>query len=185
MEDNKIVELFWTRSESAITEVASKYGKYCHTIAYNILSDFEDANETVNDTYLGAWNSIPPHRPSILKTFLGKIARQISLRKYRDKNREKRGGGELALALEELDECIPSAFSVEDEIMAKELTKILNDFIGKLPKIERQVFLCRYWYFDSIETISEEFGFSISKVKTMLHRTRAKLLFQLRQEGVE
>ncbi len=185
MEDSKIIDLFWMRSELAITETASKYGKYCYAIAYNILSNPEDTEETVNDTYIGAWNSMPPHRPSILRTFLGKIARRISLKKYRDKNRDKRGGGEVSLALDELDECIPSATTVEDEVFALELSKSLNRFIAALPDTERRVFLCRYWYLDSIDTISQEFNFSTSKVKSMLYRTRGKLLRHLSQEGVE
>ncbi|MBT9779008.1 sigma-70 family RNA polymerase sigma factor [Clostridium sp. MCC353] len=183
MEDSKIVDLYWTRSERAITETARKYGNYCYAIAHNILSNAQDADESVNDTYLGAWNSMPPHRPSILRTFLGKITRRISLKKWRDKNRMKRGGGEVALALDELNECIPSGCSVEDEIIARELAGILNRFISELPEIERQVFLCRYWYLDSIEKISLEFNFSSSKVKSMLHRTRVKLRSYLRQEG--
>ncbi|MPM11667.1 hypothetical protein SDC9_58017 [bioreactor metagenome] len=185
MEDNSIVELYWARSEHAITETAAKYGKYCYTIANNIVTDSEDAKEIVNDTYLGAWNSMPPHRPSILSTFLGKITRRISLKKWRDKNRDKRGGGEVALALDELAECVPGNFNVEDEIIVKELTQTLNQFISALPETERAVFICRYWYLDSIDQISREFEFSQSKVKSMLYRTRAKLLSNLRREGVE
>jgi RNA polymerase sigma factor (sigma-70 family) len=128
---------------------------------------------------------MPPHRPSILRTFLGKITRRVSLKKCRDKGRDKRGGGEVALALDELEECVPSNTNVEKEIIASELSEILNRFVAELPEIERQVFLCRYWYLDSIEQISVAFQFSNSKVKSMLHRTRAKLLYYLRQEGVE
>ena len=100
MEDNRIVELYWARDEKAISETASKYGKYCHTIAYNILRDQGEAEESVNDTYLGAWNAMPPHHPSDLRTFLGKITRRISLKKWRDLHRDKRGGGQVSLALE-------------------------------------------------------------------------------------
>ena len=184
MEDNRIVDLYWARNEGAITETASKYGKYCYAIAYNILCDQEDADESVNDTYLGAWNAMPPHRPSILRSFLGKFTRRISLKKWRDSRRDKRGGGEVSLALDELSECVPSNVRVEDEIMAAELSKTLNRFIADLPVTERQVFLCRYWYLDAIEQISTDFGFSASKVKSMLHRTRAKLLSYLKKEGV-
>lgn len=184
MEDNRIVDLYWARNESAITETASKYGTYCHAIAYNILCDKEDADESVNDTYLGAWNAMPPHRPSILRSFLGKITRRISLKKWRDGHRDKRGGGQVSLALDELSECVPSSVMVEDEVIAAELSKTLNRFIANLPATERQVFLCRYWYLDTIEQISTDFGFSTSKVKSMLHRTRAKLLSHLKKEGV-
>lgn len=185
MEDSAIVELYWTRSEYAITETASKYGKYCYVIAHNILQSAEDADESVNDTYLGAWNSMPPHRPSILRTYLGKITRRVSLKKWRDKNRDKRGGGEVALAIEELEECVPSNTTVEEEIIAAELSETLNRFVAELAETERQVFLSRYWYLDSIEQISLDFHFSNSKVKSMLHRTRGKLLSHLRQEGVK
>ena len=185
MEDSKIVELYWVRNERAITETASKYGGYCYAIAYNILYDKGDADESVNDTYLGAWNAIPPHRPSILRTFLGKITRRVSLKKWRDSHRDKRGGSQVALALDELSECVPSNVRVEDEIMAAELSKKLNRFIAELPVTERQVFLCRYWYLDTIEQISMDFCFSSSKVKSMLHRTRKKLFAYLREEGVK
>lgn len=185
MEDNKIVDLYWMRNENAISETAAKYGKYCYAIAYNILGHAEDAKESVNDTYLGAWNAMPPHRPTVLRTFLGKIARRVSLKRWRDGSREKRGGGEVALALDELSECVPSKASVEEEIIAAELAETLNRFVSGLPDTERQVFICRYWYLDSIDKISRDFHFSRSKVKSMLHRTRARLLNYLRQEGLQ
>ena len=184
MEDSRIVDLYWMRSECAITETASKYGNYCYAIAYNILHDKEDADESVNDTYLGAWNAIPPHRPSVLGTFLGKITRRVSLKRWRDSHRDKRGGSQVSLALDELSECVPSNVVVEDQIIAMELAKTLNRFIASLPVTERQVFLCRYWYLDSIEKISMDFCFSSSKVKSMLHRTRTKLLSYLKKEGL-
>ena len=183
MEDNNIVELYWARSERAIVETASKYGKDCYAIAHNILQSAEDADESVNDAYLGAWNAMPPHRPSILRTFLGKITRRVSLKKWRDKSREKRGGGEVALALDELEACVTSDTRVEEEIFAVELSQVLNRFVAELPETERRVFLCRYWYLDSIEQICLDFHFNDSKVKSMLHRTRAKLHNHLRQEG--
>ena len=157
MDDSRIVDLYWVRNESAITETASKYGKYCYAIAYNILCDKEDADESVNDTYLGAWNAIPPHRPSVLRTFLGKITRRVSLKKWRDSHRDKRGGNEVSLALDELSECVPSNVTVEDEVIVAELSKALNHFIEDLPVTERRVFICRYWYLDSIEKISMDF----------------------------
>ena len=184
MEESRIVHLYWARSEHAITETAIKYGKYCYAIANNILQNVEEADESVNDTYLGAWNSMPPHRPSILRTYLGKITRHLSLKKLRDMNRDKRGGGEVALALEELEECVPSKATVEEEIISAELSEIINCFVAKLPETERRVFLSRYWYLDSIMQISLDFHFSNSKVKSMLHRTRKKLLFHLKQEEV-
>lgn len=112
MEDSKIIDLYWERNEKAISATGQKYGSYCYYIAYNILHDQEDADESVNDTYLGAWNAIPPHRPNMLRTFLGKITRSISLKKWRDAHRDKRGGDEVSLVLDELSECVPSNLSV-------------------------------------------------------------------------
>ena len=183
MEDERIVALYWDRSESAITETASKYGGYLNNISYNILVDREDAQECVNDTYHAAWNSMPPHRPSILSTFLGKITRRISIDRWRKLNAEKRGSGELPLALEELEDCVSGSGSVEDEIRRRELVKLFNVFLDMLPVTERRVFLCRYWYMDSIPSIAQQFGFSRSKVTSMLHRTRAKLRSVLEKEG--
>jgi len=184
MEDSRIVELYWTRSESAIEETATKYGKYCYAIASNILANAEDAQESVNDTYLGAWNSMPSHRPAVLSSFLGKITRRISIKKWQEKYAEKRGGGEIVLALDELADCIPSEQSVENELEIAELSKAIDDFVMALPMTERRVFICRYWYLDAISVISQQFGFSQSKVKSMLHRTRHKLLLHLKKEGV-
>lgn len=184
MEDSNIVRLYWERSENAIAETALKYGKYCFTIADNILQNKEDANESVNDTYWSAWNAIPPNKPTVLRTFLGKLTRRISLKKWRDENREKRGGGEVTLALEELEECIPSGTEVEEEILATELTEILNRFLAGLPETERNIFLCRYWYLDSIAQICRTYRFSESKVKSMLYRTRKKLQNHLNEEGI-
>ncbi len=184
MEDHKIVDLFWARSERAITEASEKYGNYCYAIAYNILANHEDAAESVNDTYLNAWNSMPPHRPNKLSTFLGKITRRVSIDKWRRLSADKRGGGELMLALDELSGCIPSPHNVEQEMEGAELAGIIRDFLLHLPSAERRVFICRYWYLDSISSISRQFKFSESKVKMMLHRTRRRLLAHLTERGV-
>ena len=184
MEDVHIIELFWARSETAIGATSAKYGKYCYTIAYNILANAEDADESVNDTYLNAWNSIPPHRPSNLATFLGKITRRIAIDKWRSRSAEKRGGGEVPLALDELSDCVPAKSSVEQEVETEELEQAMNDFVMALPITERRVFICRYWYLDSISSISQQFGFSQSKVKVMLHRTRKDLRIYLHRKGV-
>lgn len=183
MEDSQIVDLYWDRSEKALDETATKYGKYCYSIAFNILDDPSDAEESVNDTYLGAWNSMPPHRPSILSTFLGKITRRISIDKWRKRNAGKRGGGEMPLVLDELSECIASKKDVEKEVEQQVLAEVINRFVCSLPHKEQQVFLCRYWYMDSIDSICKQFGFSGSKVKSMLYRTRAKLRATLEKEG--
>ena len=184
MEDERIVELFWMRSEKAITETSAKYGKYCYFVAYNILSSAEDAEESVNDTYLDAWNSMPPHRPAILSTFLGKITRRIAIDRWRGRDAKKRGGGEVALTLEELAECVSSGYDVEREIEERELIGVLNTFLGKLPIDQRDVFICRYFFLMSVSEICDKFGFGQSKVKSMLSRTRKKLRDNFVKEGL-
>lgn len=181
MDDELIVQLYWNRSENAIRETDRKYGSYCKSIAYNILQNVEDAEESVNDTYMDAWNAIPPHRPSILATFLGKITRRIAVDRWRSKNRRKRGGGEIPLALEELEECIPGAQNVEKELERRELVERINMFLDTLTVAERRIFLCRYWYMDSIKEISRKSGFSQSKVMSMLHRLRQRLRLSLKE----
>lgn len=183
MEDERIVELFWERSEDAIKETSEKYGSYLTSISYSILSNIEDAKECVNDTYHDAWNCIPPHRPSILSSFLGKITRRISISKWRWLHAEKRGGSEMILALEELTECVSGTGTVEGEIHRKELAALLNGFLGNLSETERNIFLRRYWYLDSISAIAKQYGFSESKVTSMLHRIRKKLHALLAKEG--
>ena len=184
MEDSQIVALYFQRSERAIDETAKKYGKYCYHIAYNILRNREDTEETVSDTYLGAWATIPPHKPVVLSTFLGKIARRTAIKRYQHSRTQKRGGGEVALALEELSEFLSDGQNPESTIENAELTKLLNDFLRALPKEERSVFVCRYWYFDSIEDIASRFRYSESKVKMMLKRSRDRLREHLLKEGV-
>ena len=126
MDDSQSVDLYWARDERAIQATTEKYGRYCYRIAFNILSNKEDANESVNDTYMSAWKSMPQHRPSVLSTFLGKLTRRISLNKWRDYNRAKRGSGEVTLALDELSECIPSQQNPESELEMKELAQAIN-----------------------------------------------------------
>lgn len=184
MDDNLIIDLYWARSESAIGETDKKYGSYLGTIAYNILYSHEDAGEAVNDTYLRAWDSMPPERPNILSAYLAKITRRISLNKRRNQRAEKRGGGEINLVLDELSESIPSGFSVEQEVDAKALGEVLNRFLGNLKETERDMFLRRYWYMDSISDIAAVFGCGESKVKTTLYRTRQKLLATIESEGL-
>ncbi|RRD94438.1 sigma-70 family RNA polymerase sigma factor [Clostridiales bacterium COT073_COT-073] len=183
MNDEQIVELYWERKEIAIVETAAKYGSYLSSISYNILANHEDASECVNDTYHAAWNTMPPHRPTLLSAFLGKITRRISIDCWRKYQAEKRGGGEMALVLEELEDCVAGSNNVEKEMESREWVRWFNDFLKSLPETERRVFLCRYWYMDSIKAISEQFGFSQSKVMSMLHRTRGKLRAQLIKEG--
>ena len=183
MEDERIVQLYWARSSQAIAETDRKYGTYCNSIAYGILQNNEDAEESVSDTYLDAWNAMPPHRPSVLATFLGKITRRIAIDRWRSANRAKRGGGEIVVALEELEQCLAGGQSPEQEIEKKELAQTVNRFLDGLSLWERRVFLARYWYLDSIREIGERFGFSQSKVTSMLFRSRNKLRLQLEKEG--
>lgn len=184
MEDTQIVDLFFARNEQAIDETAHKYGKYLFSIADHILSSNRDSEEAVNDTYLGAWKSIPPHRPDRLSTYLGKITRRCSLEKWKAMHAQKRGGGEVPLALEELSECIPAGETPEQAMELKELTQLLNTFIRTLAETEQRVFICRYWYLMSVKAISRNFGFTESKVKSMLSRTRGKLKTYLEREGI-
>ena len=184
MDDQVIIDLYWSRSETAIVETDQKYGKYCYSIAYNILANNEDAEESVSDTYMAAWNAIPPKRPSILATFLGKITRHLSIDRWRARNRYKRGGGEIVLALEELQDCTADEQTIEKVLERKHLVFIFNRFLGSLPETERRIFLCRYWYMDPISNIASYYGFSDSKVTSMLHRTRKKLRVVLEQEGL-
>ena len=184
MNDKQIVDLFWQRSESAISETAGKYGKYCYTIAFNILESAQDSEECVNDTWLSAWNSMPDKRPEKLSPFLGKITRNFAISKALEKTRKKRGGGALPLALDELDDCVASGFSLEEELDARELERAMNAFVRSLPETERQVFVLRYWFLETEERIAKRQGFSRSKVGAMLKRIRNKLRNYLMQEGL-
>ena len=181
-DDQKIIELYCNRSENAIAETAGKYGRYCNAIAYGILKSHEDAQECVSDVYLTAWNAIPPRRPADLSTYLGKITRNLSIDRLRTQSREKRGGGEAPLALEELEEVVAGSDSPENEALRKELIAALNRFLGNLSQQERYVFVRRYWYLDSLTDIAEKTGFSGSKVASMLYRLRGRLKKQLIKE---
>ncbi|MBQ8683940.1 MAG: sigma-70 family RNA polymerase sigma factor [Clostridia bacterium] len=184
MEDAKIVELYWQREEQAIEETATKYGGYCRGIAYNVLGDSGEAEESVNDTWLDAWNSMPPHRPSILSTFLGKITRRVSIDRWRRKQAEKRGGGQMPAVLDELEDCVAAEGGVEQAVEQNLLAQTVNRFVLALPEMEQRVFLCRYWYMEGVGVIAHRFGFTESKVKSMLYRTREKLRAQLMKEGL-
>ena len=184
MEDQQIVDLYFARSESAITETDRKYGRYCHSIAYNILEDHEDAKEVVNDTYLKAWNTIPPNRPDPLKPYVGMISRHLSLDRYEEYHTQKRGG-QVPLVLEELAECIPDNDSREDIGESVALKDALAKFIRSLPDKTQRIFLRRYWYASSVAEIAEEFGMRENSVNVLLHRTRKKLKDHLQKEGFD
>lgn len=184
MEDKQIVALFYERSENAISETQHKYGRYCHYIAQNVLQNQEDAAECVNDAYLRAWNAIPPHRPDNLRTFLGKITRNLALNRLEKRGAEKRGSDQMTLILEELRECVPSVHDTEallDKILLKQ---VLDDFLSGLKPEPRKIFVRRYWYCSSVREIAESYGLTESKVTVTLCRVRQKLAQRLRKEGI-
>ncbi|MCD7739308.1 MAG: sigma-70 family RNA polymerase sigma factor [Lachnospiraceae bacterium] len=183
MEDIAIIGLYWDRNEQAIRETDLKYGPYCHAIAYNILENKEDSEECVNDTWLRAWNSMPPQKPSYLRLFLGKITRNLSLDVWKNKQARKRGGGELTLALEELAECVADTKDVEGELQAKELAETINRFLHTLPERERDVFLHRYFYMCSAKEVAARYHLRENHVPVILSRTRKKLAAYLQKEG--
>lgn len=182
MEDKEIIELYRQRNETAISETENKYGKYLTKIAYNILADIEDCNESVNDTYLKTWYSIPPHCPVVFSAFLAKITRQISIDIYRKKNTKKRHGSEYAVSIDELYDCAGTDGSPEEEVDLKVLSSAIGSYLADISEESRSVFICRYYFFDSIRDISDSHSMSESKVKSMLHRTRLGLKEYLKKE---
>ena len=185
MDDSKIVQIYWDRNEQALTATSDKYGNYCISIAKNILGNKEDAEECVNDTYMRAWNSLPPHRPNILSTYLGKITRNLSFNLYKRNTADKRGGGEVPVVLDEIVDLVSDTDDVEKEIDRRELVKAIDDFLGKLPADKRSIFICRYWYFDSISNIASRFGMTNNYVSVLLNRLRLKLHNYLLERGFE
>ncbi|MBR5565992.1 MAG: sigma-70 family RNA polymerase sigma factor [Roseburia sp.] len=184
MDDKQIIDLYWARSEFAISETANKYSKYCHTIAFNILHNNEDSEECVNDTYMRAWRAMPPQNPNRLSTFLGKITRNLALNKYEKYTTTKRGCGQMPLALEELQDCIPATNSVEQTIEDVALAEIFNRFLARLPTNTRKIFMRRYWYLSPVKEIAADYNYSESKVKMILLRARNELKQLLEKEGV-
>ena len=185
MEDEKIVSLYWDRNEQAIAESAEKYGAYCHTVAWNILANREDAEECVNDTWLRAWAAMPPHRPAVLSAFFGKITRNLSFDRYKKLHREKRGGGQMDLVLEELSECVSGRSDPEAEWQARELTAEIGRFLAALPQEKRYLFILRYWYAESIPELAKRFSASENSVSVSLNRLRKKLKAHLLERGYE
>jgi RNA polymerase sigma-70 factor (ECF subfamily) len=185
MEDEKIIDMYYDRNEQAIQETANKYGKYCTSIAQNILNNSADAEECVNDTYLNAWNSIPPHRPKMLSTFLGKIVRNLSFNRYKHYRADKRGGGELPLVLDELADCVSGNDNVAEECIMRELVAVINDFLGTLSEDKRNIFVRRYWFTESVMKIANDYNMASGAVAMILKRLRSKLHNYLIERGYE
>ena len=184
MDDATIVQLYWDRNEQAIPATSDKYGNYCTSIARNILGNHEDAEECVNDTYLNAWNSMPPHRPGILSTFLGKLVRNLSFNRYKYNTAGTRGG-ELPAVLEELSSLVSGKDDVEQSINQKELIAAIDVFLDTLSPEKRSIFISRYWYTDSISAIAKRHGMRNSAVSMTLNRLRLKLHNHLLERGFE
>ena len=184
MEDSQIIDLYWARSEQAVQETDTKYGGYCRAIAHNILKSLEDSEECVADTWLRAWNAMPPQRPSVLSAFLGRITRNLSLDRYKAARAEKRGGDSFPAALDELSECVPAMGGVEQTMDERELGRAIDRFLRTVPEKQCSLFLRRYWYVDTIAEIAVRYGLSESAVQMRLSRTRAKLCTYLEKEGI-
>ena len=183
MEDQQIIDLYFRRSEEAIAQTDAKYGKLCYSIAYTVLSSREDSEESVSDTYMAAWNQIPPTRPRYFPGFLGRIVRNLSLNRWEAMQAQKRGGGQTVLALEELGDCVDGTPSAEDVCQSKELAGAYQKFIRDLPRLQRTVFIRRYFFLDPIAMIARDLDCSQSKVNSMLYRLRGKLRVHLQKEG--
>jgi len=184
MKDAEIIALYWERDERAVTETEASYGNYCYSIAYHILHIREDSEECVNDTWLRAWDAIPPAKPNYLNLFLGTITRNLSFDRWKRRQAAKRGSGQMELAIEELEECIPTVRTTEDAVEEGELQRVLNDFLGTLPERDRRIFLRRYWYAWECSEIARQYDMKLNTVKTTLFRLRGKLRGYLEQEGV-
>ena len=182
MEDTRIIELYWQRSHQAIQETKIKYGGYCFTIAKNLLGDERDAEECVSDTYLGAWNAMPPHRPRHLNLFLAKITRRLAFNRFDSRTARKRGGGELPLVLEELDQCIAGGTDPEALVEARELKEAIQAFVSALPPREQSLFVKRYFFTQPISQVAREMDMTANHVSVALSRIREKLRAYLIKE---
>lgn len=182
MEDYQIVDLYWQRSETAIKETDTKYGRMLRGISLSLVEVIEDAEECLNDTYLAAWQSMPSERPVYLGAFLSKIIRRLSVDRYRARHSKKRGGA--AMFCEELSECIPDTSNVEIEYDNSRLAEALNRFLTELDETKRYVFIRRYYYSDSVETIAKSLNSGVGRIKSILHRTRNELRKYLEREGI-
>ncbi len=182
MEDAEIVALYWSRSERAVAETSAKYGPYCRAIARRLLGDDGEAEETLNDVWLAAWDAIPPHSPEKLSAFLGKLTRRIAVNRWQAENAQKRGGGETALSVEELGECVPKGGGPEEELAGQELSAAISRWLRTLSAEKRRAFLLRYWYALPVKEIAGKFGWSETKTANLLSRARAGLRTYLEKE---
>ena len=185
MQDSEIVELYWSRSENAIAETGTKYGTFLHGIAFNILDSNEDSDECVNDTYLKTWNSVPPNKPIKLGAYLAAITRNLAITVFRSRNTASRSGSQYALSLDELAECVSGGETPELQAESGMITRTINEYLRSLSTDARVIFVCRYFYNDSINRIAGYFGASESKVKSSLFRTRKGLKKYLEEKGIE
>lgn len=185
MEDPIIIEMFRQRNEEALTQVKRKYGPYCHSLACGILGNHADAEEVVNDTWLRAWNSIPPQRPVVLKLFLAKITRNLALNRRRDQAAQKRGGGEVDLALEELSECVPAREGIPEAIEGRELAGMIQSFLLTQSPRDRSIFVRRYFCVEELGAIARRHGLTEANTRKILSRTRTKLKEYLNKEGYQ
>ncbi|MBR6987695.1 MAG: sigma-70 family RNA polymerase sigma factor [Clostridiales bacterium] len=183
MEDENIIRLYWDRDETAIEETSKKYGKYCFSIANNILCSREDSEECVNDTYVKVWDSIPPKRPSIFSAFIGKITRNISLNRYKLNNAEKRGGSNMYIVLDEIGEIVSGQPGPEEEAVMSDMTAAVNEFLAALPAEKRIMFVRRYWYADDVKSIALRMGTSENNISVSVRRIRNNLRDYLIERG--
>ena len=183
MEDSQIIELYWQKNTDAISETANKYGAYCFMIAQNILHNIEDSEECVNDTWLHAWNVIPPQRPNMFRMFLAKITRNLSLDRFHIRNAEKRGGGEMSLVLDELTECLAGETDLEAAYEGKELERCIQQFVRALPERDGNVFVRRYFFVEPVAVIAKRYHLTENNVMVILSRIRKKLKLELMKEG--
>lgn len=183
MEDGQIIELYWARESAAVEQTQRKYGSFLTGIAYNVLASREDSEESVNDTYMAAWNAMPPHRPACLRAFLSKLVRRISIDLLRKRESQKRGGSRYTVSLSELSECLPGGQDSQQQVEATELRRAITEFVAALPEKTRRVFLGRYYFLDSLRDIAGYCGISEANAKIILHRTRQALRVRLEEEG--
>ncbi len=184
MNDCDIIGLYFDRDERAISETAEKYGKYCRSVSYNILQNLQDAEECVNDAYLSAWNSIPPHKPERLSTYMGKLVRNLSISRYRQYSSEKRAATQTALALSELEDCIPDPCGIDLVAEGVVITDAINRYLSSCEGKKRRIFIRRYWALEPLQQIAREFSMSESKVASLMYRMRKELKAYLEKEGI-